>query len=203
MLEAQGMICGDAPVFTLATICSHDKLLWAGSGEMRQVTAEGIRAVDDLTSFTVDKTSHAIVSPGGYPQDESLYHAQRGLELTKNAIDDDGRILLIAQCENGIAPNQKARENFYDRLTRPLDEVLASISSGYELYSHKAYKFAEMMRRLRSIELYTGLDSDLVEGAHFTKAADPQGVVDGWIEENPDAGVLVFDDANKIAVYSK
>jgi hypothetical protein len=203
MLEAQEMICRDAPVFTLATVCSHDKLLWAGSGEMRRVTAEGIKAVDDLTSFTVDETSHAVVSPGGYPQDESLYHAQRGLELTKNAISEGGSILLVAQCENGIAPNKKARENFYDRLTRPLEEVLNSISSEYELYSHKAYKFAEMMCRLRSIQLYTGLESDVVEGAHFIKATDPQEVVDGWVEEDPDAGVLVFDDANKIAVYSK
>jgi hypothetical protein len=32
---------------------------------------------------------------------------------------------------------------------------------------------------------------------------DPQEVVDGWVEEDPDAGVLVFDDANKIAVYSR
>jgi nickel-dependent lactate racemase len=201
MLEAQEMITGDAPVFVLGTICSHEKLLWAGAGELKSVTMDGIGAVDDLSSFTVERTSHAIVSPGGYPQDESLYHAQRGLELTKNAVNDGGSVLLLAECENGIAPNQKARENFYDRLTRPLDEVLASISQEYELYSHKAYKFAEMMCRLRAIHIHSGLGRDIVEGAHFLGTDDPQVVVDGWIEEDPGARIRVFDDANKIAVY--
>jgi nickel-dependent lactate racemase len=201
MLEAQEMITGDAPVFALATVSSHEKLLWACAGDMRSVTTEGIRAVDESSSFTVKRTSHAIVSPGGYPQDESLYHAQRGLELTKNAINDGGSVLLLAQCENGLAPNQKARENFYDRLTRPLDEVLDSISQEYELYSHKAYKFAEMMRRLRAIHIHSGLEVDIVEGAHFLGADDPQLVIDGWLEEDPGARIRVFDDANKIAVY--
>jgi nickel-dependent lactate racemase len=203
MLEAKEMLAGDVPVFTLATLTSHGKLLWAQAGRLEEVTQNGIGKVDELTSFTVKKTRHAIISPGGYPEDESLYHAQRALELTKNAFEDSGSVMLLAQCANGIAPNDKARENFYDRLTRPLPEVLESIKMKYELYSHKAYKFADMIRGLREIDIHSDLGPAIVEAAHMRPAPDPQGVVDRWIDEGPGEGILVFDDASKIAVYSK
>lgn len=202
MLEARDMIAGNAEVFVLASISSHRQLLWSAAGKADRVTTEGLSMVDRLASFRVERTDHAIISPGGYPQDESLYHAQRGLELTKNAFEDGGRVLLLAECVKGIAPNEKAKENFYDRLTGPLDEVLDSIKSGYQLYSHKAYKFAEMISRLRSIEIYTELASGVLKNAHLAKAVDPQEVVDNWIKDDPGARILVFDDANKIAVYA-
>ncbi len=202
MLEAKGMIVGSIPVFTLATVSSHQNVLWASAGGLEEVTSEGITMVDRLTSFSVEKARYAIVSPGGHPEDESLYHAQRGLELTKNAIRDGGSVLLLAECPNGIAPNDKAKENFYDRLTRPLEEVLTLIESKYELYSHKAYKFAELIMRLREISLFTELDEATVERAHLHKARDPQSVVAAWLKEDPDAEILVFDDANKIAVHA-
>ncbi len=203
MLEAKDMISGDTPVFTLATITSHGKLVWAQAGELGKVTQNGIGRVDELTSFTVKRTRHAIISPGGYPEDESLYHAQRALELTKNAFEDSGSVMLLAQCANGIAPNDKARENFYDRLTKPLPEVLDSIKTEYQLYSHKAYKFADMIRGLRSIEIHSDLDPAIVEAAHMKPVPDPQAVVDRWVADDPREGILVFDDASKIAVYSK
>ncbi len=202
MLEAQRMIAGGKPVFALAMVTSHEKLLWSAAGAMEEVTRRGIAKVDELTAFEVRQAPYVIVSPGGHPEDESLYGAQRALELTKNAVQDGGEVLLLAECVNGIAPNQKAKENFYDRLTKPLNEVLGSIKARYELYSHKAYKFAEMMSRLDSIGIYTSLERDVVERAHFRKIVDPQAVVDGWLVRRPDAKILAFDDANKIAVYA-
>lgn len=203
MLEAQHMITGESPVFALATFSSHGKLLWSGAGEMEEVTEEGIRVVDDLASFHVEKSRYAIISPGGYPQDDSLYNAQRALELTKNAVQDGGEVLLLAYCENGIAPNQKAKENFYERLTNPVGDVLGSIKSRYELYSHKAYKFAELIERLDSIHVYSSLDIGVLERAHLHKATDPQSIISGWVREDPDANILFFDDADKIAVHAK
>ncbi len=202
MLEAKGMIVGDAPVFVLATVSTHNEVLWSGSGEIEEVTKEGIAVVDELASFKVDKTMHAVISPGGYPQDDSLYNAQRALELTKNAISAGGSVLLLAECRNGIAPSEKAKQNFYDRLTKPLDEVLESIKSRYELYSHKAYKFAEMISMLDSIQLYTELPDDVVRKAHLSKTPYPQAVIDNWIEDDPGGRILFFDDANRIAVYA-
>ncbi|MHC4260863.1 MAG: nickel-dependent lactate racemase, partial [Planctomycetota bacterium] len=75
------------------------------------------------------------------PNDSRLYIAQRALELTKNAVRDGGEIFLLAACTKGIGES-KTMQNFYDRLTASLDQVLKSIESQYNLFGHKAYRCA-------------------------------------------------------------
>jgi len=157
--------------------------------------------LDETASFFVKPVSNAVISPGGYPQDISLYHAQRGLELTKNAVEDLGEVLFVAECREGVAPPE-AIENFYNRLRAPLEEVISSISGEYHLYEHKAYKFAELLKRISGVKMYTELDRETVESAHITKVENPQGVIDDWISANPKTQILVLDKANKIAVYA-
>jgi hypothetical protein len=99
-----------------------------------------------------------------------------------------------------VAP-EEAIENFYNRLKAPLDDVIASISGTYHLYEHKAYKFAELMKRVARIRMFTELDRNTVESVHLEKIDDPQSVIDEWISADPRVKILVFDQANKIAVY--
>ncbi|MFW9830392.1 MAG: lactate racemase domain-containing protein [Candidatus Thorarchaeota archaeon] len=202
MLEAMKLILADRPTFLLATITSGPYILWSGSGDLQEVTREGIQVIDKIASFSVPKTGHIIVTPGGFPQDESLYNAQRGLELTKNAVEDNGEVLLLAECPKGIAPTATAREFFYDYLIMPVPEMMAKIQNHYRLYTHKSWKFGELIQRLRHIWLYTSLDRTKVETAHLSFSQDPQKTVDAWIEQDQYATIHVFHDANKIAVYA-
>ncbi|MFW9911761.1 MAG: lactate racemase domain-containing protein [Candidatus Thorarchaeota archaeon] len=201
MREAMEILTMNAKVFTLSVISSGKSLVWADAGRLEPVIARGIEVLDETASFTVDPVARIIVSPGGYPQDKSLYHAQRGLELTKNAVSDGGEVLFVAECRDGVAP-PKATENFYNKLTAPLNDVIASISGKYHLYEHKAYKFAELLNRVSSVKMYTTLAKETVESAHLTKVDDIQSVIDAWISENPNTKILVLDKGNKTAVYS-
>lgn len=201
MREAMEMMTKDAKVFSLSIISSSRRLVWADAGRMEPVIARGIDVLDESSSFNVEPVSKIVVSPGGYPQDKSLYHAQRGLELTKNAVADGGEVLFIAECRDGVAP-PKATENFFNKLKAPLDEVIASISGKYHLYEHKAYKFAELLKRVSSIKMYTDLDAGTVDSAHLEKVNDIQSVIDTWIAEDPAVKILILDKGNKIAVYS-
>jgi hypothetical protein len=139
------------------------------------------------------------VAPGGLSNDEDLYTAQRALELTRAAVLDGGEVLFLAACPNGIGEPQTLA-NFYNRLTVPLEEVIQSIRQDYVLYSHKPYKFALMIRRLRRLWMHTQIPDDLVEAAHLYPTRDPQAVVDGWLAEQPEAGILFIDGANKVAL---
>ncbi len=201
MREGMEMIAGKGTVFLLAVVTDGGKLIWGGAGKPEPVTAGAIKILDESSSFTVTPQTRIIVSPGGYPQDKSLYHAQRAIELTKNAVLDYGEILFLAQCKDGVAP-QSAIENFYNKLTLPLVDVIASIGGKYHLYEHKAFKFAELLMKVSGIKMYTDLDSDTVERVHMEKVNEPQSVVDDWIAEDPTVKILVLDKGNKIAVYA-
>lgn len=200
-LEAMRFIVKDRPIYTLVTITATKQIRWARFGPVEGVTQEAFAAVDQRNTHMVTPAARLIVSPGGLPNDIDLYIAQRALELTKSAVTDGGQILFLAACPNGVG-EKKTLTNFYNRLTAPLDRILESIESEYKLYSHKPYKFAQLIRRLRRIWIHSQMPDDLVESAHLYPVHDPQAVVDAWLIEQPDAKMIVVDGANKIALYA-
>jgi len=182
------------------TITTSGEVRWARFGLIEKVSSEAFSIVDERNTHTVKPVGRLIVSPGGLPNDIDLYIAQRALELTKNAVTDGGEILFLSACPNGIGEKQ-TMENFYNRLTAPIDQILKSIEGEYELYSHKPYKFAQMLRRLRRIWMYSEIPGNLVEAAHLHPTHQPQAVVDNWLAEQPNVKIIVVDGANKIALY--
>ncbi len=199
-LEGMRLIVKERPVFTLITITTSGQIRWAKFGPVEPVGAEAFATVDQFNTHTISPAGRLIVSPGGLPNDIDLYIAQRALELTKEAVTDDGEILFLAACPNGIG-EEKTMENFYHRLTKPVDEILNSIETEYKLYSHKPYKFARMVRRLRRIHMYSQIPDDIIQAAHLYPAHNPQAVIDDWLAEQPDAKIIIVDGANKIALY--
>jgi len=199
-LEGMRLIVKDRPVYALATNTTSGKVRWARFGPVDRVSGEAFAVVDQRNTHVVRPVGRLIVSPGGLPNDTSLYIAQRALELTKSAVTDGGEILFLAACPNGIG-EAKTVEQFYNRLTLPIDQILKSVESGYKLYSHKPYKFAQMIRRLRRIWMYSQMPDEVIAAAHLHPAHEPQTVVDSWLAEEPHAQVTVVDGANKIALY--
>jgi nickel-dependent lactate racemase len=199
-LEGMRLIVKERPVFSLVTITTSGLIRWAKFGPVETVSAEAFATVDRRNTHTVTPAGLLIVSPGGLPNDVDLYIAQRALELTRSAVTDGGEILFLAACPNGVG-EAKTMENFYHRLTAPIEEIFNSIESEYKLYSHKPYKFARLIRRLRRIHMYSQIPDDIVRAAHLYPAHEPQAVVDDWLAEQPDAGITIVDGANKIAIY--
>jgi nickel-dependent lactate racemase len=199
-LEGMQLIVKERPVFTLATITTSGQIRRAKFGPVQPVSAEAFAAVDRRNTHTVTPAGRLVVSPGGMPNDIDLYIAQRALELTKDAVTDGGEILFLAACPNGVG-EAKTMENFYHRLTLPLDEIFNSIESEYKLYSHKPYKFAQLIRRLQRINIYSQIPDDLIRAAHLFPVHDPQAVVNEWLTKEPNVRITIADGANKIALY--
>jgi nickel-dependent lactate racemase len=200
MVEAYHLIVGDRPAYLVATIEKNHRMLWAAYGDLKTVTIAGIQEVDRLMSRTVQPADLLIVSPGGYPNDESIYIAQRALELSKNALKPGGHILFLAECRNGIGP-RSARKNFYDLLAQPIPQVLELLEKKYVLYSHKAYKFARLMQQTRTIAMVTALEREVIEKIHLQYVDDPQEFVNKLLAEKPDLTINIVNDGNKIALH--
>jgi len=206
MLEAMDLISQGRRVYTLATIGSK-RLIWAAAGDAETVTREGIKVVDQTTSFYLKPSKYSIVSPGGYPDDETLYTSQRGLDLVNNAILDKGEIIWLAACDGGyqgLAPSEKAKKFFYNSLTldKSKSELAPEIKKNYRLFKQKAYKMARIIERVNRVWLYSKLSERTVQVAHLDPTKNPQKIIDRWIRDDPQETILVFKDANKLAIYS-
>ncbi len=198
-VEGMELIAKGRPIYALVMLSVGERLIWARFGPVRETSAESFVVTDERNIRDVTPASRLIVSPGGLSNDEDLYIAQRALELTRAAVTDGGEVLFLAACPNGIGEPQTVA-NFYNRLTAPLEEVIRSIRQDYVLYSHKPYKFAVMIRRLRRIWMHTQIADLLVEAAHLHPTHAPQAVVDDWLAEQPEAKIIFVDGANKVAL---
>ncbi len=207
MIEAMNLIAQGRPIYVLATIGSKS-LTWASFGKIKTVTQRGIKVIDETTSFEVTHSKYVIISPGAYPNDETLYIAQRGLDLVKSAIQDDAEVMLLASCNGGyegLGPSEKAKRFFYDSLTieKPKGELAPEIKRNYRLFKQKAYKLAEVIDRVSKIWLYSNLKDEIVQKAHLYPTHNPQKVINDWLSKDPNARIIIFEDANKLAIYTK
>ena len=205
MLEAMDLISQGRKVYTLATI-GGKKLIWAAAGDAETVTREGLKVVDQTTSFYLKPRKYSIVSPGGYPDDETLYSSQRGLDLVNNAVLDKGEVLWLAACDGGhqgLAPSEKAKRFFYDSLAldKSKAKLAPKIKKNYRLFTQKAYKMARVIGRVNRVWLYSKLDERTVQAAHLNPTKNPQKIIDQWIKDDPGESILMFKHANKLAIY--
>ena len=45
------------------------------------------------------------------------------------------------------------------------------------------------------------MSDEILRSVGIEPVSDPQSIVDGWLESDPDDKILVIDKANKLAVY--
>ena len=200
MVEAFDLITRDSPSFALVLSTAGARVLWAAGGTTAAAAARGMAAVDRRSAVDQAPARFAVISPGGSPHDESLYTAQRAVELSNAAVEDGGEVLFLARCPNGIGP-PGARENFFEPLARPLEEVRAPARQDYVLYGHKPVKLARILRRLGALWILSELEGAAVERVHMRPAAAAQAVLDRWERiARPADRVVFIDDASKLVV---
>lgn len=199
-LEAMEKIIGARPFWAITMLSTGRQINWLKFAKAHQAAAEAFSKADEWNIYKVRPVERMIVSCGRSPNDIDLYIAQRALELTKQAVTDGGEILFAAECANGVG-SERSLPHFWQLLIKPPDEIFAHIrNEPYKLFSHKPLRFAELIKRLRRLWLYSSLPAEMVRAAHLFAAGNVQTVIDDWLEEKPDVKILVVDGANKLAL---
>lgn len=133
-----------------------------------------------------------IASCGGYPKDICLYQAQKALDACRHCVAPHGKILLLAQCAQGIGDEryEKYVERFHSQ-----EELMENFRhSKFVMGAHKAFLFARAALN-HEVILHTDLpESDLKRC--LLRKGDAQTAVDAWLEENPKMTVGILTYAN-------
>jgi len=202
MIEAMNLILSGRPVFTLNFYSAKGRVYYAVAGEIRAATEKCIVEIDKIAGIKAESSRYVVVSPGGYPFDETLYNAQRALELTQNAVLDGGEVLFLSKNTLGIAETEKANKEFFEPLTlKTLEQIIIDIENDFHVPAQKAYKVAKYFQRIGKLYLYTDYaDKELLAKGRFLTADNPQAIIDEWIRQDPDAKILFFEGGAKIFV---
>ncbi len=165
LLEAALMVGCD---FLLNTVLDENKqILGIFAGDMIKAHLKACEMVQRTNGVALDRLADVVIaSCGGYPKDINIYQAHKTLDNCARAMKPGGKMLLLAECTEGIG--SAAYEQWASRY-RTVEAVEAALRSNFMLGGHKAYTVAKLLQR-GDVYLVSALPSDLAEMLGFIPA---------------------------------
>jgi nickel-dependent lactate racemase len=111
------------------------------------------------------KRSLVVVSAGGAPHDLNLIQAHKALEMASHACEEGGRIILVAECADGLG-----REDFLKWFDAEDSRALeARLRDSYEVNGQTAWSLLTKAERFR-VQLVSALAGEDVRRMRMTPA---------------------------------
>ncbi len=165
--EAARMVGCDYAVYT---VLNEDKeMLAIFGGEIEAVHKAGCSFVEQTYGVVIDAPADIVVAGcGGYPKDLNLYQAQKTLENAAQAVKENGIIIFVAECPEGIGS-----EKFYHyaKKFKTVDQLKKALTNQFEIGGHKAYAVARVTEKAKVL-IVTELTYDDAAELGFIKCVD-------------------------------
>jgi lactate racemase len=144
--------------------------LWAGhyiqahEVACQAVAAHATRAVDEPFDIVITTNS-------GYPLDQNLYQAVKGMSAAARIVRDGGAIIAAAECCDGL-PDHGNYKQLLQMRPNP-HELLAMIEApGFALYDQWQAQSQAIIQRKAEVYLYSSLDPATVRAAMLEPTDD-------------------------------
>lgn len=146
MMEACAML---KPLLIFNTVLSPEKrLLAAFAGDWQEAHAAACSFYAKEFSFAIrEKGDLVIVSCGGFPKDINLIQAHKSMEYASKALNDNGVMILLAECRDGYG-----NATFFNWFRfAGLAEFEAELRKNYEINGQTAYSMLQKALNFRII----------------------------------------------------
>ena len=90
---------------------SEKKVIYAVAGELEQAHRKGTDFLSSLCGVETEPADIVISTNGGYPLDQNVYQAVKGMTAAEAAVKEGGVIVMLAESGDGIGG-----EHFYHQL---------------------------------------------------------------------------------------
>jgi nickel-dependent lactate racemase len=167
------------------------QVVHAVAGNLEAAHEAGVAVCEQSWVVTFpQKCDVVVVTPGGFPRDIDLHQAQKAMSTAELVAADNGVIVLIAECADGIGKfaawlkGAASPQAVIDRFTR----------EGFTReHSSKAFMCARALAKHPVVVSCSGIRKDDLEAMFFRHAAAPQDAVDQALEiQGGNARVLVL-----------
>jgi nickel-dependent lactate racemase len=155
---------------------SSGGIVKAVAGEMEAAHEHGVAICEKSWVIKLrQKYDIVIVTPGGHPRDINLHQAQKAMSTAETVIEDDGVIVLVAECPEGIG----RFANWLKRAETPREVIERFRQEGFTReHSSKAFMCARALEQYTVIVSCSGIEEDDLAQMFFRYAPSPQTAVD-------------------------
>lgn len=103
--------------FVVNVVLNEEKdVIYAVAGDVKEAHEAGVRFLSELCGVKGTEADIAITSNGGYPLDQNVYQAVKGMTAAEAAVKKGGVIIMLAQSGDGIGG-----AHFYRQLSEETD----------------------------------------------------------------------------------
>lgn len=189
--------------FILNVVLNGDKqVIHAVAGEMHAAHEAGCRFLEGLCGADAIPAEIAVSTNGGYPLDQNIYQAVKGMTAAEATVKPGGVIIMLAQSGDGHGGEAFCREM---SAGENMDELYAGIMRRKRNETTPDQWQAQIMIRIlqRARIIYVSEAPDeLVRSLHMTPAHSmPEALRLAEAMTGPDAGVTVIPDGVSVIVH--
>lgn len=154
--------------FILNVVLHRKRIIASYAGDAQSAHAEGCYFVNKHFAVKAEPADIVITSNGGYPLDQNLYQAVKGITTGEKICKDGGVIIIAAGCRDGIGGNK-----FFDILVsgknpgEVLNDILAKLPLQTELDQWQAQILARVLVKHKVIVVTESIEKEVLEKMHL------------------------------------
>ena len=172
------------------------------AGELFEMHARACAAARPIAMRETGRRFEVVVTTNsGYPLDQNLYQAVKGMSAAAQVVKGGGTILCAAECSDGI-PDHGRYAELLARGSSPA-ELLERIEArpGTEPDQWQVQVQAMIQRRARVLVKADGLSEEQLSAAHFEAAPDLDAALADCLAGRPEARVCVLPEGPQTIPY--
>jgi nickel-dependent lactate racemase len=170
----------DLNIFSIQTVLTADHGLYAMiAGDLFRTFDIAVEKANEVFGAKCKRKGNIVLTAAPYPMDIDLYQSQKALENGKLALEEEGVIILVSKCRDGVGD-----DTFLDLLcsSKRCKDVMDRIEEGYKLGYHKAAKMAQI-GIYAEMWAVSDLDDDILEKAKLKPYKNIQETFDRAVAE--------------------
>lgn len=142
----------------------------------------------------------AVTTNAGYPLDQNLYQAVKGMHAAMQVIEEDGFILAAARCNDGFPDHGNFRQLLFDYAT-PREMLDAITTPGFSVYDQWEAQLLAIIALRAQVGLKSELDPAEVQRAHLEPVADVERRIAQELERRGDVPIVVLPEGPMTIPY--
>ncbi len=174
--------------------------LWAG--DYLQAHEEGCRVVAQHATRPVESAFDIVITTNsGYPLDQNLYQAVKGMSAAARIVRPGGAIIAAAECSDGV-PDHGNYKQLLQMCESP--EALLAMIEAPDFRSHDQWQAQSqaLVQKKAQVYLYSTLDPDTVRAAMLTPTSNLEATLAALLEQvGSSARVAVLPEGPQTIPY--
>jgi len=185
------------------TLNRDQQVVEAFAGDLLQEHAAACAVARNNAMRAVDAPFDVVVTTNsGYPLDQNLYQAVKGMSAAAKVVKPDGTIICAAECRDGI-PSHGPYGEILESRTSPRDLLEMITAPGYSRADQWQVQIqAQIQLKARVLVKADCLSDTQIQKAHFTPVHDVSAAVGEALHRaGPDATLCVLPHGPQTIPY--